>query len=68
MCKLTTCTLNTTAGIFTKRLSDHQPYFIFLNTANPKIATPKYIGPTCKLSKPCGNFKFCKWYKVIKYI
>ena len=43
MCKLTKCTLNTTAGIFTKRLSDHQPYFIFLNTANPKIATPKYI-------------------------
>ena len=43
MCKLTKCTLNTTAGIFTKRLSDHQPYFLFLNTANPKIATPKYI-------------------------
>ena len=21
----------------------HQPYFIFINTANPKIATPKYI-------------------------
>ena len=43
MCKLTKCTLNTTAGIFTKRLSDHQPYFICLNTANPKIATPKCI-------------------------
>ena len=43
MCKLTKCTLNTTAGIFTKRISDHQSYFIFLNTANPKIATPKYI-------------------------
>ena len=43
MCKLTQCTPNTTAGIFTKHLTDHQPYFIFINTANPKIATPKYI-------------------------
>ena len=26
-----------------KAWSDHQPYLIFLNKANPKIATPKYI-------------------------
>ena len=30
-------------GIFTKRISDHQPNFIFLNIATPKIVTPKYI-------------------------
>ena len=30
--------------VFTKRLSDHQPYlFYFINTANPKLATTKYV-------------------------
>ena len=43
MCEVTKCTLNTTAGIFTKRLSDHQPYLIFINRANTTIATPIYI-------------------------
>ena len=65
MCMLTKCTLNTTAGIFTKRIyiSDHQSYFIFLNTANPKIATPKYIHVNSL--NPVAISIFFKWYRMI---
>jgi len=42
-CKLTEKSLNTTSGILTKRFSDHQPYFTFLNVVLHKDPPPKFI-------------------------
>ncbi len=40
-CKLTKATLDTTWGILINELSDHQPYFTFLN--NIQHDEPKYV-------------------------
>jgi hypothetical protein len=42
-CKLSHNTLNTTSGILTKRFSDHQPYFTFLNDIFHNDTPPKFI-------------------------
>ena len=42
-CKLTAKCANSQTGIFVTQLSDHLPYFIFLNTETTKITPPKYI-------------------------
>jgi len=42
-CKLTDKTLNTTSGILTKKFSDHQPYFTFLNDIFHNDTPPKFI-------------------------
>ncbi len=42
-CKLTEKTLDTTSGILTLKVSDHQPYFIFINNINPEETQLKYI-------------------------
>jgi hypothetical protein len=43
LCKLTENTLDTTSGVLTKRLSDHQPYFILLNNISTKDSPPVYV-------------------------
>ncbi len=42
-CKLNDTTLNPTAGILIKTFSDHQPYFICLNTVHTRYCPIKYI-------------------------
>ena len=42
-CKLTKSTLRPKPGILTKQLSDHQPYFTFLNTVSHTEPLPRYI-------------------------
>ena len=42
-CNLTTRILQSTAGILIKKFSDHQPYFMFVNTTLKKDHTTKYI-------------------------
>ncbi len=43
LCKLTKNTLDTTSSVLIKRFSDHQPYFISLNTLLTKDSTPVYV-------------------------
>ncbi len=42
-CKLTEATIDTISGILIKKFSDHQPYFILLNSIQLKTDTPKFI-------------------------
>ena len=42
-CKLCKSVLESTAGILTKRFSDHQPYFMMLNTNQKTNPPPKFI-------------------------
>ncbi len=42
-CKLNDTTLNPTAGILIDNFSDHQPYFICLNTVHTRYCPIKYI-------------------------
>ena len=42
-CKLCKSVLESTAGILTKRFSDHQPYFIMLNMNQKTNPPPKFI-------------------------
>ena len=42
-CKLCKYVLESTAGILTKRFSDHQPYFMMLNTNQKTNPPPKFI-------------------------
>ena len=42
-CKLSDSTLQSTSGILTQKLSDHQPYFTCLNTKYHNDRNPKYI-------------------------
>ncbi len=42
-CKLTEATLDTTARVLTKKLSDHQPYFIILNNVKIRDHPPIYV-------------------------
>ena len=42
-CKVYQTTKNTTAGILLNKLSDHQPYFVLLDTAVTKIPNPNLI-------------------------
>ena len=43
LCKLTHNTLDTTSGIMTNKLSDHQPYFTILNNITLKDPPPRYV-------------------------
>ena len=42
-CKISETTLKTMSGIFTRKLSDHQPYFTCLDIKTSKNANPKYV-------------------------
>ena len=42
-CKLGKAVLESTAGILTKRLSDHQPYFMILGITQKTVRPPKYV-------------------------
>ena len=46
----------TIAGVFLKKLSDHQPYFVLINIKLTKERTSKYIY-TNKYTNRCGNGK-----------
>ncbi len=46
-------TLNTTSGILIKKISDHQPYFTFLNGIFHKTSPPKLI----KINNHNPNFQ-----------
>ncbi len=43
LCKLTENTLDATSGVLIKWFSDHQPYFISLNTLLTKDSPPVYF-------------------------
>ncbi len=43
LCKLTNNTLDTTSGVLIKMFSDHQPYYILLNSILIKDSPPVYI-------------------------
>ena len=42
-CNLTKRILQSTAGILIKTFSDHQPYFMFVNTALKEVHTTNFI-------------------------
>ncbi len=46
LCKLSEITLDTTSGVLTKQISDHQPYFVILNNIALKNRQPKFV-KTC---------------------
>ncbi len=45
-CKLTNNTLVITSGVLIKKFSDHQPYFILLNSIITKDSPPVYVKVT----------------------
>ena len=56
-CKLTNITIESVAGILTKKFSDHQPYFILLNAIIEKPHMPKYIKIRVQSEYAFNNFK-----------
>ncbi len=46
LCKLTESTLDNTAGVLTKKFSDHQPYFILLNNVQMRDSCPVFVKVT----------------------
>ena len=56
-CKLTNITIESVAGILTKKFSDHQPYFILLNAIIEKPHMPKYIQIRVQSEYAFNNFK-----------
>ncbi len=57
LCKLTEATIDTTSGIFIKKFSDHQPYFIILQNINHKDHKPKYIKIPKQDTESIQNFQ-----------
>ena len=55
-CKLTKFTMKPKSGILTKQLSDHQPYFTFLNTVSQTKPLPRYIKITVQNSDSISDF------------
>ena len=55
-CKLTKSTMKPKSGILTKQLSDHQPYFIFLNTVSHTESLSRYIKITVQNSDSISDF------------
>ena len=55
-CKLTKSTMKPKSGILTKQLSDHQPYFAFLNTVSHIEPLPRYIKITVQNSYSISDF------------
>ena len=47
-CRISDFTLQSTSGILTKKISDHQPYFMCLNTILSNKQNPKFI--KCKIN------------------
>ncbi len=56
LCKLTENTLDTTSGVLIKAFSDHQPYFILLNTILTKDSPPVYVKITKQDNQAIQNF------------
>ena len=56
-CKLINITIESVAGILTKKCSDHQPYFILLNAIIEKPHMPKYIKIRVQSEYAFNNFK-----------
>ena len=55
-CKLTKSTMKPKSCILTKQLSDHQPYFTFLNTVSQTEPLPRYINITVQNSDSISDF------------
>ncbi len=56
LCKLSENTLDTTSGVLTKKLSDHQPYFIVLNNVLIKDSPPVYVKINKQDNQAIQNF------------
>ena len=56
-CKVTTITIEALAGILTHTFSDHQPYFILLNTIKQKPPSHKFIKIRTQNERSLSNFK-----------
>ncbi len=56
-CKITDNTLNTISGVTTKKLSDHQGYFTFINNSIIKDNNSKYITIDKQSDECIENFK-----------
>ena len=56
-CKVTTITIEALAGILTHKFSDHQPYFILLNTIKQKPPSHKFIKIRTQNERSLSNFK-----------
>ena len=56
LCKLTENTLDTTSGVLIQKLSDHQPYFISLNTIHTKDSPPVYVKITKQNTQAIQQF------------
>ena len=54
--KLSKSTVDTIPGILINKLSDHQPYFICLNTISYEAPPPKYIKVTTQSYEAISNF------------
>ena len=55
-CKLTDFTIKPKLGILAKQISDHQPYFSFLNTVPYKEPSQKLIKINIQNEKAISNF------------
>ena len=55
-CKLSKSTIDTIPDILIKTFSDHQPYFICLNTISYEAPPPKYIKVTTQSYESISNF------------
>ena len=56
-CKVTTITIEALAGILTHKFSDHQPYFILLNTIKQKPPSHKFIKIRTQNERSLSNLK-----------
>ncbi len=56
-CKLTESTLDTISGILIKHISDHQPYFTFLNNLSQHKLQQIFIKNNIRSSEAMSNFE-----------
>ena len=56
-CKMSKATLEAIAGIMTLKCSDHQPYFIFIDTQQPKAPAAKFITINDQSEHAAAKFK-----------
>ena len=56
-CKMSKVTLEAIVGIMTLKFADHQPYFIFIETQQPKEPAPKFITINDQSEHAAAKFK-----------
>ena len=56
-CKMSKVTVEAIAGIMTLTFSDHQPYFIFIDTQQPKSPAPTFITISDQSEHAASKFK-----------